>query len=346
MKAAQLYGKEDLRIVDIPKPVISDDEVLLEIKASAICGTDVRMLKNGHKNASESSPLTLGHEISGVISEVGANIKNYSPGDRVAVAPNLGCGVCDLCVSGNTHMCRESEALGVTIPGAFAEYMVIPAEAVRQGNICKIGNNTAFEEAALAEPFSCVYNAFELFGVNPGDSVVIIGAGPIGLMHAKLAKMAGAGKVIINDLNTDRLAECRQIDSSFITMDGNNFEENVMEETGGKGADVVITACPAAAAQQSALRIAAIFGRICFFGGLPAGKSEVALDTNEIHYKQLTITGMTRQSLRQFRTCLSLIEQNLVTVSDLITSKSSLDKLETAINKSAAGDGLKNMIIF
>lgn len=346
MKAAQLYGKEDLRIVDITKPQISADEVLLKIKASAICGTDVRMLKNGHKAASESTPLTLGHEIAGEIAEVGANIKAYKPGDRVAVAPNLGCGVCDLCVSGNTHMCRDSEALGVTIPGAFAEYMVIPAEAVRQGNICIIGDNTSFEEAALAEPFSCVYNAFELYGVNPGDSVVIIGAGPIGLMHAKLAKMAGAGKVIINDLNTDRLAECKALDPWYITMDGNNFEENLMKETGGRGADVVITACPAAAAQQAALRIAAIFGRINFFGGLPAGKSEVPLDTNEIHYKQLTITGMTRQSLRQFRTCLSLIEQNLVNVADLISTKSALDELESAINKSAAGDGLKNMIVF
>lgn len=346
MKAAQLYGKEDLRLVDIAKPEITADEVLLTIKASAICGTDVRMLKNGHKNASESNPLTIGHEISGVIAEVGANIKAYKPGDRVAVAPNLGCGVCDLCVSGNTHMCSESEALGVTIPGAFAEYMVIPAQAVRQGNICKIGDNTAFEEAALAEPFSCVYNAFELYGVNPGDSVVIIGAGPIGLMHAKLCKMAGAGKVIINDLNTDRLAECKALDSSFITMDGNNFEANLMKETDGKGANVVITACPAPQAQQTSLRIAAIFGRICFFGGLPVGKSEVALDTNEIHYKQLTITGMTRQSLRQFRTCLSLIEQNLVSVSDLITTKSKLENLEEAINKSAKGEGLKNMIVF
>ncbi len=346
MKAAQLYGKEDLRVVEISKPEINADEVLLKIKASAICGTDVRMLKNGHKNASESTPLTLGHEISGEIAEVGANITAYKPGDRVAVAPNLGCGVCDLCVSGNTHICRSSEALGVTIPGAFAEYMVIPAAAVRQGNICVIGDNTSFEEAALAEPFSCVYNAFELYGVNPGDCVVIIGAGPIGLMHAKLAKMAGAGKIIINDLNTDRLAECKQIDPSFLTMDGNNFEANLMNETGGKGADVIITACPAPQAQQTALRIAGIFGRICFFGGLPAGKSEVALDTNEIHYKQLTITGMTRQSLRQFRTCLSLIEQDLVSVKDLITSKSALKDLETAINKSAKGEGLKNMIVF
>ncbi|HAK45277.1 MAG TPA: Zn-dependent alcohol dehydrogenase, partial [Spirochaeta sp.] len=197
-----------------------------------------------------------------------------------------------------------------------------------------------------AEPFSCVYNAFELYGVKPGDSVVIIGAGPIGLMHAKLAGMAGAGKVIINDLNTDRLAECKELDASYITMDGNNFEENLMKETGGKGADVVVTACPAPQAQQAALRIAAIFGRINYFGGLPAGKSEVALDTNEIHYKQLTITGMTRQSLRQFRTCLSLIEQDLVNVKELISTKSALEDLEAAINRSARGEGLKNMVVF
>ncbi|TFG62657.1 MAG: Zn-dependent alcohol dehydrogenase, partial [Spirochaetales bacterium] len=215
MKAALLYGKEYLRIEDIPVPQIAEDEILLKVKAALLCGTDIRMFKNGAKNAGESNPLILGHEFAGIIEKAGKNVKAYREGMRVAVAPNMGCGVCDRCVSGNTQQCADYYAFGISIPGAFAEYVKLPGDTIRQGNIVELGD-VSFAEAALAEPFSCVYNAYEKYQVHPGDVVLIVGAGPIGLMHAKLAKISGAGAVIMHDLSKERLELCTSIDPSFI----------------------------------------------------------------------------------------------------------------------------------
>ena len=172
MKAIQLLGKEQIQLNELPKPEISEKEVLIKVKAASICGTDVRMYKNGYPTASEETPLTLGHEISGDIVEVGAAVDFYQVGMRVAIAPNMGCGICDQCVSGNTHLCANYEAFGINLPGGFAEYLVIPEKAVRQGNISLIPDELSYEEAALIEPFSCVFNGQEIAGNKPGDNVM------------------------------------------------------------------------------------------------------------------------------------------------------------------------------
>lgn len=348
MRAALLYGKEDLRIQDIPTPEIHENEVLLKVKSTFVCGTDVRMFRNGHKSVSEESPLVLGHELSGVIEKVGKNVKGYKEGMSVTVAPNMGCGICDLCISGNTQLCtQEFNALGITINGGFAEYVRIPEAAVRQGNIMEISEGLAFEEAAMAEPLSCAYNGYTKCPTVPGDTVLIIGAGPIGIMHARLAKMAGAAQVFINDISDERLELCRKADSFFITIDAKtSLQEHIRDLTNGRGVDVCITACPVPQVQTMALELAAINGKVLFFGGLPADKANVSLNTNLIHYKQLLVTGMTRSSLAQFRTTLQLIATGLIEVKDLITSRSSIDDIQTTFENVAKGSGLKSTIYF
>lgn len=343
MKAARLYGIEDIRVEKIPVPRIGDDEVLLRVKASFICGTDVRFFKSG-KPGSSDEPLVAGHEIAGIIEETGLKVSEYQAGQRVGVAPNYGCGVCDICISGNTQMCKQSEALGVSVDGGFAEFMRIPAAAVRQGNITPIGDSVSFEEAALAEPLSCVYNAYEKIGIYPGDHVLVIGAGPIGLMHVKVAQMAGAAAVYINDISEERLALAKQLIPEVVTIGAANLQADLAELTSGRLADVVITAASVSAIQEMAFSLAGINGRIMFFGGLPKGRSVVQLDTNEIHYKQLTVAGTTRQSLRQYRDCLRLIESGRLKVSDLITAEADLDAIGKVIADVAAGIGLKSAI--
>ncbi|NQT59756.1 MAG: alcohol dehydrogenase catalytic domain-containing protein [Bacteroidetes bacterium] len=345
MKAARLYGIEDIRIEHIPVPKIADDEVLLRVKASFICGTDVRFYKSGKPGAGDE-PLVAGHEIAGIIEEVGSKVSEYQVGQRVGVAPNYGCGVCDICISGNTQMCKQSEALGVSVDGGFAEFMRVPAAAVRQGNITPIGDSVSFEEAALAEPLSCVYNAYEKIGIYPGDHVLVIGAGPIGLMHAKVAMMAGAAAVYINDISKDRLELAKKLLPEIVTIHGDNLQEELSKYTSGRLADLVITAASVPVIQENAFSLAGINGRIMFFGGLPKGRSVVQLDTNEIHYKQLTVAGTTRQSLRQYRDCLKLIESGRLAVSDLITAAATLDDINTVIADVAAGNGLKSAITF
>ena len=345
MKAARLYTEGDVRVDDVPKPDPGRGEMLLRIRAGQVCGTDVRMYKQGTKAATPDRPLTIGHEIAGVVEAVGADVTAYEPGTRAAIAPNYGCGVCDTCVSGNTQSCGDSQALGVTRDGGFAEYMIVPEPAVRQGNVTPIPDHVTFQEAALVEPLSCVYNAFERNDPHPGDVVLIIGAGPIGLMHAKLYLMAGAGAVIMNDLIPARLELCRSIEPAIVTTGPDELADVVSEVSRGRGADIVITAAPAPATHQLALDLVATNGKVSYFGGLPKDREIVSINTNLIHYKQIWVTGTTRQSLRQYRRTLELIDRGLVKLDGLITRAVPLDGLLEVLQDTVNGRGLKNGIL-
>ena len=338
MKATRLFGIDDLRTVELPLPTIGAGEALVRVRAALICGTDVRMFKNGAKVL----PLTLGHELAGEIEEVGRDVRAYKAGMRVAVAPNYGCGVCDQCVAGQTQNCPDLRALGIHDDGGFAEYVRVPALAVAQGNISPIDEALGFAEAAIAEPLSCVYNSFERAHFKPGESVIVLGAGPVGLLHAKLYKLAGAGLVMMSDVNADRLAACVADEPSFVAVPSEGAKERVMELTGGAGADLVITAASVAAVQQLSFDLVALNGRVIFFGGLPAGKEIVGLDTNVIHYKQITVTGTSRQSLAQYRACLGLIGRRLIDVSSVITRTWPLEAATEAFGAALRGEGLKS----
>lgn len=345
MKAARLYGPGDLRVEDVPVPSPAPGEVLVRIGAGHVCGTDIRMLKQGAPAASPDHPLTLGHEIAGVIASLGPGVDSYSIGARVAVAPNYGCGVCDTCVGGNTQSCVQSQALGVTRDGGFAEFMIIPEPAVRQGNITVLPDGVSLQEAALVEPLSCVYNAFERHHVQPGNVVLVIGAGPIGMMHAKLCLMAGAGAVIMNDLLPERLRQCKSLEPAVLTTEPDDLSELLSQVSRGRGADIVITATPAPATHQLALELVAQNGTVSFFGGLPKDKEVVPINTNLIHYKQIWVTGTTRQNLRQFRTTLELIARRVVTLDGLMTRSVSLDQIHEVFDDTLYGRGLKNGIL-
>lgn len=345
MKALRMYGVNDLRLENVPVPEIGPGEILVKVKAAAICGTDIRMIFNGAANINEEHPLILGHEIAGVIAKVGKGVSSYKKGQRVTIAPNFGCGVCDRCVSGRSHLCPDYQALGIQMDGGFAEYVKVPAMAVSAGNVTLIPENVNFKEAAVNEPLSCAFNGSERCNIKPGDVVVIIGAGPIGTMHAMLAKMAGAGKVIVSDLSAERLAVTKKVDPSFITTT-EKIEDFVAKITNGKGADVCITACPAPAAQKSAMEICGLDGRINFFGGIPASKEPIDINTNLVHYKQLIISGTTRSSLAQFRKTLNFIEKGILPVKNIVTHTYKIDDWETAITNAKNAVGMKHVITF
>lgn len=338
MLAARMYGKNDIRLEELDL-VLGTYEILLKVKAAAICGTDIRMYKNGQANINEENPRILGHEIAGIIAAKGKGVEAYSVGDRVSVAPNAGCGLCSYCIRGDGHLCQSYEALGIQLDGGFAEYVVIPEKFVRQGNITPIPDNVTFEEAAINEPFSCVYNGFLRCDIRPGDKVLIVGAGPIGIMHAMLALNAGASKVYMNDILEERVNQTVEVDKRIISIYG-NAEEQISE------VDVCITACPSAEAQAMALRITSINGRVNFFGGVPASKQPVALDTNLIHYKQLIVSGTTRSSLSQYRKTLQFIEHGNVDLKKLITERYPLERIHDALDNASGGIGLKHIIVF
>lgn len=337
MKAAVLHAKQDLRIEDRDKPSIADDEILVRVRGSFVCGTDVRMFRNGHDKGLEEDGLIIGHEMSGVVAEVGSAVQRYEPGMRVAIAPNMGCGKCDLCVSGDSHLCADYRALGIHFHGGFADHVRIPRPAIDQGNIVPISEHVSFEEAALVEPLSCVFNGFCRCAIDVGNAVLVFGAGPIGIMHAMLARMAGAAPVILTDISEERLAQAKSIDPAFEVVNGADLQDKVMALTKGKGTDVGVTACPAPEAQVLAVELAAMNGRVLFFGGLPADKAKVGLDANRIHYRQLIVTGTARASLSQYRKSLELVERGLLNLEPLVTSRCSLDDLPDVLSNAATG---------
>ena len=345
MLAARFYGAGDIRIEEIKKPRISKDEILVKVKSAALCGTDLRMYRHGLAN-NASLPITLGHEFSGVIAAVGAEVSHYTEGMEVVVAPNMGCGVCRQCVQGNTHHCPDYKALGIHLDGGFAEYVRIPKEAVVQGNVTPIPAGLSFEEAALVEPLSSVYSGLERCQVGLGDYVLIIGGGPIGIMHAKLALLAGAAKVLLNDRNQSRRDLAVQVDSRIIPLQSDDLVEQVQNATKGEGLDVCIIAAPSPEAQSLSLQLMAQNGRVNFFGGLPKEAEIVPLNSNLIHYKQLLVTGTTRASLGQFRKCLDLVAAELVDLQGLITGRYSLSEFAVALATAGSSQGYKSMVNF
>jgi len=341
LKAAVWTDAKTLVMEERPIPTPGPEEMVVRVKAAAVCGTDIRMWQQAPKQK-----LVLGHEVAGEIYALGERVKGYKVGDRVAVAPNMGCGICDQCVSGRTHLCPEYQALGINMDGAFQEYALIPSDAVRQGNVCQLSDDISFAEAAVAEPLSCVYNAFESYKVQAGDFVLIIGAGPIGCMHAMLAIMAGAGKVILHDLSEERLAYAKELLPGIEIYAGNELKDYIMKSTKNRGLDVCVTACPSPKAQSESLSLMAMFGRVSFFGGLPAAKQPVMLDTNLIHYKHLVVSGTSRSSLSQYRKCLRLVESGVLPIRRLITHRFSLKQINEAFQFAAAAGGMKSVIEF
>jgi L-iditol 2-dehydrogenase len=345
MRAAVYMGPEKMEVKEVPRPGCRESEIVLEVKACAICGTDGRIYFHGQKNV--VPPHIIGHEITGRIAEVGAGVEGYSPGERVTVVTSIGCGHCRYCRRGLTNMCPDSKAIGYYYPGGFAEYMAVPAEAVRQKAVIELPEGLPYDEAAMVEPLSCCINGQEYLKIQPGDTVVVIGAGPIGCMHLMLAKAADAGKTIIADIDEKRLkmAERFEPDGIIDGRDGSSVEK-VMEETGGLGAEVVIVACGSHQAQMDAVRMAAKMGRVSYFAGLPKDKPTITFDSNLVHYREISVFGAFASHRAQFVKALELVNSGKIDAAKVITHRFPLERIVEGIITTKKGEGLKSVIDF
>ena len=348
MKAVVLRGSGSLRLEERTDPKAGAGELVLRTSAAAICGSDLRMLKNGYHGVNSMEGCVMGHEISGTICGIGEGVEGFRIGERVTVAPNMGCGECEDCRAGNYHLCRNYRALGIHMDGGFAEYVRIPAAAVAQGNVMRIPEHLSDEKAALCEPLSCVYNGLEKCSLRPGETVLVFGAGAIGAMHAMLALAWGASKVFVYDPSQQRAALCAQLSPKIVPFFGemDALEEWIMQQTQGAGVDVCVTACPAPAAQQLSLHLLSHFGRVCFFGGLPKTAEQVELNTNLIHYKELCVVGSTRASTAQFAKTLEMISDGTICVDGLISQTYPIDAFEQAFEDARMSVGFKTLICF
>ncbi|MGM0365844.1 MAG: alcohol dehydrogenase catalytic domain-containing protein [Actinomycetota bacterium] len=344
MKAAFFYGPGIFRVEEVKKPKISQDyEVLVKVKACAICGTDVRIFNNGHRLI--NPPQVIGHEISGIVEDTGGKVKNLKKGDKVVLTVEVGCGHCRFCHKGNVNLCRERKSIGYFYPGGFGQYVLIPEEAVLQGNVIKLRDDASLDEFSLVEPLANCINAQEKIDITFGNTVLIIGAGPIGIMHLELARLRGAGKIIVTDILKKRIDMSRIFKADYyLVSEKGNLKKDVDIITKGRGADVVIVACSCPDAQNMALDLAGIGGKICYFGGLPEGVLLNNFNSNLLHYKEITLLGSFAGTRYHAHAAIDLIENKKIEVSNYITHKFSLDDILEGFRAVAGGQTIKAIV--
>ncbi|MCM8808609.1 MAG: zinc-dependent dehydrogenase [Candidatus Omnitrophica bacterium] len=346
MKAAIFYGIEDIRVEQIEEPVCGKNEIKIKVEYCAICGTDVRIFYSGHKKV--VPPAIIGHEITGIVAEIGENVEysDLKVGDKVTVVTSIGCGKCKMCKGGFYNLCPDTKAIGYFYKGGFAEYLVIPQEAVKQKAVLKLPENLSLLEGTIIEPLSCCINGQNYLNIKKDDFVLIFGGGPIGFMHACLAKAIGCEKVVIVDPAFDRLVKFGKNFSDIILWDLNkiNLKQEIMEITNGFGADVIITACPAKKAQIDSFDLIGSKGRISFFGGLSKDDSIIQIDSNIIHYKEISVFGAFASNRNDYIKAAELISCGKVDAKKFITDVIPLENIVEGIKKIKKGEGLKIVI--
>jgi len=350
MLAAYFTGKEYLELKEVDKPICPKNGFIVKVHACAICGTDLKVLKNSDvkikkgKKRSMKLPRIIGHEISGIIEQVGSNVSDYNVGDRVVVLPTVPCNNCYYCQKGYFEMCDNIKVVGYDYDGGFADFIKIDKKIIDGGCILRVPETVNLDEASLTEPLSCAINCFELTPVKKGDTVVVFGGGPLGSFITELAKNKGAKKVVLLEVSARQLDLAKVCPADiFLLNKGEETNEKIFELTEGRGADLVITACPAPAAQIQALEIIAKRGSINFFGGLPRENSIIKIDTNLIHYKECKVVGTHGSTPAQAKEALKMI-QNQIDIKKYITSRYKLKNINEAFRASFDRGQLKILI--
>jgi|TARA_B110000503_G_scaffold1738_2_gene2351 L-iditol 2-dehydrogenase len=344
VKAALFRGPGDLEVIDVETPSAGPGELKIRVESCATCGTDAKIFGHGHPRL--EPPQIIGHEIAGEIIEVGAATSGYAIGDRVQIIAAVPCEECWACKAGKQGICINQTSMGYQYAGGFAEEMIVPASVLKAKGVNKIPGNLSFDEASVTEPLACVLNAQRLIHVGEGDTVLVMGAGPIGCLHVRLARALGAKKVMLADINGGRLHLSANVvkPDRAIDMSSEDLATVVLEETDGIGPSVVITAAPSGQAQEQAIAMAAPGGRVSFFGGLPKDKPLITVDSNVVHYKELILAGANGSSPEQNAEALALIASGAVPVADLITHRLPLSQVEDAINAVTSGEAIKVVI--
>ncbi|PWG61522.1 zinc-dependent dehydrogenase [Sediminicurvatus halobius] len=340
MHAAVFHAPGDIRYAEVETPKAGDGELLLRVRAATICGTDLRIF-HGRKTKGVRLPSIIGHEFAGEVVDVGSGVSGFAVGDGVAMDPVIPCLRCEYCKQGRENVCANRTAMGYEYDGAFAEYVRIPATGIASGNVYKLAPGTSWEQAALAEPLACCLNGQENAEVGLGDSVVVLGAGPIGLMHLQLARVAGARQVIVSEPNARRRELAASLGAdAVVDPNADDLAASVRERCDGLGADVVIVAIGLPVLVNQALALVRKQGRVNLFAGFTAGEN-AAVDPNLIHYNEIRVSGASALTRRQYERSLRLIEAGVIAAGELVTHRLGLHDIGEALKLAESGDGVK-----
>lgn len=344
MKAAFLTAPKTIELRNVPEPVVPEDGLVIEVKACGICGSDVRRWMEGPPKGTDS--VVPGHEAAGVAAEVGRACNDFAVGDRLAVAPDVHCSRCYYCLRGMYNLCDNLRLVGITpgYPGGFAEKMVLTQEILANGIVHRMPDRLSFERAAISEPCCSVLATHNRAGTKPGDTVVVLGAGPAGCLHVSVAKQRGA-RVIISEPAEAR----RQIAERFtpdLVIDPREVKliDSVKKFTNNIGADIVICANPVAETQTQAVEMVRKGGKVFLFGGLPKTEPMTTLNGNMIHYGQIEVIGAFSYHPSMHELALDLLAQGKLQAQSLITHTFCLDEINKAYDTAASGKALKVII--
>lgn len=340
MIAAVFDGPGRLEVREVEDPAIGSDEVLVKVGANTVCGTDLRILR-GEKTTGITPPAIIGHEVAGHVVEVGRAARGFEVGAPVTITPVIPCLRCYYCKRDMENVCENVRGVGYEVAGGLSEYMKIPADAIAAGCLFASEEDMPSEQLALAEPLSCCVYGQRRSPVELDDVVLILGAGPIGLLHLQLALLAGAGTVIVSQRSEGR----RRLASEFgahVVVDptSEDLPEVVAGYTNGRGADVVIVCIGVPQLVNDAFRLARKGGRVNVFAGL-AGKGWAEVEANLVHYNELQITGQTGARRSDFETALKLIESGRIDTRRMITHRFPLRDTAEAIETVNSGEGIK-----
>ena len=344
MKAAVYYGPGNVRVEERPDPVATDDNLIAKVEACAICGTDIKIATAGNPRC--HPPRIIGHEMVGTIEHVGKNIKGFAVGERITLATTVACNACPVCDRGQQNMCPNAKPVSYDSDGAFAEYIAVPPQALAGGNVIKVPEGIPNEAAALSEPISCALNAQALAGVTEGDTVLVVGGGPLGALHAEIAKALGAAKVMVVEMAEPRLSMLRNIEDLRV-IDGANEDVAaiVQEETGGLGVDRVIVCAPARAPMEQSLQYARKGGTVSLFASLPKGTADITLDSRLIHYNELRMVGASDSRPEHVQQAVDLMKTGRLALDKVVTHTVPLADFAKGIELMKTRASLKVLVI-
>jgi len=344
MSAVIFNGPGDYALEKVPVPSISDTEVLLKVNAVGLCGSDLRTLKFGHRKV--TPPYILGHEISGEIHAIGAHVnQKWQRGMRLALAPVVYCGSCHFCQRGQVELCQNYREIGQSWAGGFADYIVIPEEALLNGVIHPIPEGLKAIPAALAEPLAACLHAMDLIDLRNVHTAAIFGAGSIGCLFLQLLRNQGLRSITIVDPNETRLQIARQFQPHHcINASCEATVERIMSITNGVGVDLLFTATAAPIAQQQALDSISKGGQIVVFAGLPKDQSVIPFDFNKVHYHGIKLIGSSIYAPHHHQQALKLIAGGQINV-DHIISTFPLTDFQRGVQTAMSGEIIKAVFV-
>ena len=326
MKSAVFYGKHNMRVEESPMPKVGAEDVLIQVKACGICGTDEHIYE-GDKGAAEVTPPTiLGHEFSGVVAEVGAAVTNVKVGDRVCIDPNCYCGKCDFCRNGIAHYCTDMIGYGTTVNGGFAEYC-----SVNQRQVYKLGDHTTFEQGAMTEPVACCLHGMDMCNIHPGSSVVIIGGGMIGLLMLQLARLAGAARTALLEPVAAKREVAKKLGADICIDPIHDDVKAALASVGMTWINTVIECVGRTSTIEQAIDIVGNKGTVMMFG-LTKPDDTISLKPFEVFQKEIELKASYINPYTQKR-ALELIDSGRLDVSSMVYAVESLDNLADILAK-------------